>query len=354
MTGTEDAIRPAPGANVAAVLHGVGDLRFEERPVPVPGPSEVLVEVRSVGICGSDVHYFEEGRIGDFVVRAPLVLGHESSGVVVGRGERAARHPLGQRVALEPGVPCGRCRECREGHYNLCADVVFFATPPVDGALTRYVCINEDFAYALPDEISDDAGALIEPLSVGLWACRKAGVTVGSRVAVAGAGPIGAVVAMAARAAGAAEVILSDVNPVRLERAVRLGATGTVDARTGSARVRGRRLQRLRRLHRHPGGDRRRHPGGPPGRGGRPRRHVRLPRGAAAARRDPDAREIWVTGTFRYANTYPTAIALVASGTVDLDALVDADFDLEESLDALQASRRDPALLKPVVRVTTA
>jgi L-iditol 2-dehydrogenase len=313
----------------------------------------VLVEVRSVGICGSDVHYFEEGRIGDFVVRAPLVLGHESSGVVVGRGERAARHPLGQRVALEPGVPCGRCRECREGHYNLCADVVFFATPPVDGALTRYVCINEDFAYALPDEISDDAGALIEPLSVGLWACRKAGVTVGSRVAVAGAGPIGAVVAMAARAAGAAEVILSDVNPVRLERAVRLGATGTVDARTGSLAseaadsnafvdctgIQAAIADGIRAVR----------PAG-----------VAVLVGMCASPEVPlphaaiQTREIWVTGTFRYANTYPTAIALVASGTVDLDALVDAHFDLEESLDALQASRRDPALLKPVVRVTTA
>ena len=170
-----------PGlSNKAAVLHGIGDLRIEERPVPVPGPRQVLVEVGSVGICGSDVHYYEHGRIGDFVVRAPMVLGHEASGIVVGRGDSARRHEIGQRVALEPGVPCGSCRECRTGHYNLCRDVVFFATPPVDGALARYVTIHEDFAFALPAEVTDDAGALCEPLSVGLWACRKAEITVGA------------------------------------------------------------------------------------------------------------------------------------------------------------------------------
>ena len=167
--------------NKAAVLYGNFDLRIEDRPMPVPGPREVLVEVASVGVCGSDVHYYEHGRIGDFVVRAPLVLGHETSGIVVGRGGSARRHELGQRVALEPGVPCGSCRECRTGHYNLCRDVVFFATPPVDGTLARYVTIHEDYAFALPDHVSDDAGALCEPLSVGLWACRKAGITVGAR-----------------------------------------------------------------------------------------------------------------------------------------------------------------------------
>ena len=122
-------------SNKAAVLYGIGDLRIEDRPLPVPEPRQVLVEVASVGICGSDVHYYEHGRIGDFVVSSPMILGHEASGVVVGRGEAAQRHELGQRVALEPGVPCGSCRECRTGHYNLCRDVIFFATPPVDGAL---------------------------------------------------------------------------------------------------------------------------------------------------------------------------------------------------------------------------
>jgi L-iditol 2-dehydrogenase len=128
------------------------------------------VEIRAVGVCGSDVHYYEEGRIGSFVVREPLTLGHESMGTVVALGENATKHKVGERVTLEPGVPDGTCRECRAGRYNLCPNVRFFATPPIDGAFTNYVSIHEDFAFHLPDSLSDNAGALMEPLSVGIWA----------------------------------------------------------------------------------------------------------------------------------------------------------------------------------------
>ncbi len=215
--------------NRAAVLHEAGDLRIEDVPVPVPGPREVLVEVRSVGVCGSDVHYYEHGRIGSFVVRSPLILGHESMGVVLELGGEARRHRVGDRVAIEPGVPCGRCHECRHGRYNLCPDVQFFATPPVDGAFARYVAIHEDFAYALPDVLSDDQGALMEPLSVGLWACWKGRVGAGKSVLVTGAGPIGQLAMQVARALGAAEVVVTDINEHRLEVAARSGATRTVN-----------------------------------------------------------------------------------------------------------------------------
>ncbi len=175
----------------AAVLLGAGEIRIEERERPRPGPREVLVQVTAVGVCGSDVHYYEHGRIGPFIVEKPLVLGHESAGRVVELGEGASKHAVGDRVTLEPGVPCGRCRECRAGRYNLCPDVVFFATPPIDGAFAEFVAIHEDFAFALPDSLSDEEGALMEPLSVGVWACQKAGVSAGDRVLVTGAGPIG-------------------------------------------------------------------------------------------------------------------------------------------------------------------
>ena len=214
--------------NRAAVLHAVGDVRIEERPPPDPGPREVLVEISAVGVCGSDVHYYEHGRIGDHVVRAPLVLGHESAGRVVARGEQATRHAVGDRVTLEPGVPCGGCRECRAGRYNLCRDVVFFGTPPVDGAFANLVAIHEDFAFALPDSLSDEEGALMEPLSVAIWACRKAGVRAGDRVLVTGAGPIGLLAMQVARASGAAELVVSDTNEHRLDVARRTGATRTV------------------------------------------------------------------------------------------------------------------------------
>jgi L-iditol 2-dehydrogenase len=330
-------------ANLVAALHGPHDVRLETRPLPEPGEREVLVEVRSVGVCGSDVHYYEHGRIGSFVVEQPLVLGHEVSGVVIGLGPRATKHELGARVALEPGVPCGRCVECRHGRYNLCTDVRFFATPPVDGAFARFVAIHEDYAFALPDELSDDAGALLEPLSVGIWACRKAGVGLGDRVLVTGAGPIGNLAAQVAGAAGATTIAVADVNADRLARVP--SATETFDLRereldgtydvllecTGAESVTSDAILALR-------------PAGTAvlvGMG--PGMRAQLPIATM------QSREISLVGTFRYANTFGTAIALAAAGRVDLDGLVDARFPLEEVDRALRAGREDPALLKVVV-----
>jgi L-iditol 2-dehydrogenase len=216
--------------NRAAVLNRPGSIVLEERPVPAPGPREVLVEVTAVGVCGSDVHYYQHGRIGHHVVSAPLILGHESAGRVAAVGSEVTRHAVGDRVTVEPGVPCGRCRECRAGRYNLCADVVFLGTPPVDGAFTDYFAIHEDFAFALPDELSDETGALMEPLSVGIWACRKADVRGGDRVLITGAGPIGLLAMQVARAFGATHVEISDVNEHRLALARRTGATRALRA----------------------------------------------------------------------------------------------------------------------------
>jgi L-iditol 2-dehydrogenase len=335
--------------NLAAVLHGVGDLRIEDHPMPVPGPNEVVVQIRSVGICGSDVHYYEHGRIGDFVVNSPMVLGHESSGVVVDRGPGATALEVGQRVAVEPGVPCGHCEHCRRGNYNLCPDVVFFATPPVDGSLAQYVAVHEAFAHPVPDSISDDAAALIEPLSVGLWANRKAGTGVGSRVLVTGAGPIGVLCALTARAAGAGWVGIADVHPARLKAASPFGFDDVIDARegvdyadfkpdvllecSGAAPVVSAGIMALRPLG----------------------RAVLVGMGPSAEQSLPVAtiqnRELTVTGTFRYAHTYPDAIALVASGRIDLDALVGARLPLAESERGLKMGHTDPSVLKTVVLV---
>ena len=153
-----------------SVLRGAGDLAVEERPEPVPGPHEVLVRVASVGVCGSDVHYFEHGRIGSHVVDSPLVLGHEASGEVVALGSSVTRLSLGQRVSVEPGVPDFTCGQCLAGRYNLCEDMRFYATPPIDGAFAELVTVHEQFAHPVPDGLGDDAAALLEPLSVGLWA----------------------------------------------------------------------------------------------------------------------------------------------------------------------------------------
>ena len=334
--------------NRAAVLHGVHDLRVDEVPVPAPGPREVLVEVRAVGVCGSDVHYYEHGRIGPYVVSEPLILGHESSGVVVGQGSGATRHQLGQRVALEPGVPCGRCRQCRAGRYNLCADVRFFATPPVHGAFANYVTIHEDFAFALPDEVSDDAGALIEPLSVGIWACRKAGLRGGEHVLVTGAGPIGLLAMQAALALGATRVTVADINLHRLELARRTGATRAVDLRERPLGEAGVEADVLLECSGHPAaladGIRSLRPGGAA---------VAVGMGPGEEAAIPLAllqnREITLTGTFRYANTYPTAIELVAAGRVDVEAIVTGHFPLDQAEQALRASREDTRSVKAVV-----
>jgi L-iditol 2-dehydrogenase len=333
--------------NRAAVLHAPHDVRTERRPVPEPGPDQVLVEIRAVGVCGSDVHYYEHGRIGKYVVRDPLVLGHEPSGVVVAHGPGAIRNPVGTRVALEPGVPCGRCRSCRAGRYNLCPDVSFFATPPIDGVFSTYAVIHEDFAHPIPDSISDAAGALLEPLSVGLWAVRKGGVQPGDRVLVTGAGPVGLLAAQVARLAGAAEVVVTDVNPNRLEAAERFGADHVVDVSTrqlgssmdadvllecsGSPQAVAAGLAALRSAG----------------------TAVLVGMGPASEATLPvqliQNNEITLTGTFRYANTYPAAIALAASGRIDLDALVTGEYPLEDAEAALQAARTDPKVIKPIV-----
>jgi L-iditol 2-dehydrogenase len=334
-------------ANLAATLYGIGDVRIEERPMPEPGPGEVVVEIRSVGICGSDVHYYEHGRIGEHVVRAPMVLGHESSGVVTGPG--APGLAAGQRVAVEPGVPCGHCEQCRRGSYNLCPDVVFFATPPVDGALAHYVAVHHAYAHPVPDTISDDAAALIEPLSVGLWANRRAGAGVGSRVLVTGAGPIGVLCALTARVAGAGWVGIADVHPARLDAATAFGLDDVIDAR-GDVDYAGFRPDVLLECTGVPAvvtaGIRALRPLG---------RAVLVGMGPAEEQTLPVSliqnRELTVTGTFRYAHTYPDAIALVAAGRIDLDALVGARLPLADTEAALRMGRTDPAVLKTVVRV---
>ena len=331
-----------------SVLHRAGELSVERRPVPVPGLDEVLVRVGGVGVCGSDVHYYRHGRIADYVVRSPLVLGHEAGGVVVGVGTDVPPERAGERVALEPGVPCRRCRQCAHGRYNLCPDIRFFATPPVDGAFAEYVTLAADFAHAVPDSLSDDAAALVEPLAVAVWACEKAGVGGGSRLLVAGAGPVGLLVTQVARALGASDVVVTDVAAGRLEAAARFGATDVVDAAgdlpaaadvdafvdcSGAAPAVRAGIRAVR-------------PAGRVVLVGMGADEVSLPLGLL------QQREITLTGTFRYANVYPTAIALAAGGSIDLDAMVTGRFGLDDVRGALEADA-DPASIKAMVEPGT-
>ena len=182
-----------------------------------------MVKVGAVGICGSDVHYYDHGRIGDYIVDQPMIIGHEAAGRVIDIGAEVDPGLVGQRVALEPGVPCRACAECLQGRYNLFPDIVFFATPPVDGAISQFVSIDVHFAHPVPAGLSDEQAAMAEPVSVGIWAAQKAHITPGDRVLVTGGGPIGLFAAQVARAFGAVGVTVTDVSTFRFDKARQLG-----------------------------------------------------------------------------------------------------------------------------------
>lgn len=328
----------------AAVLHKARDLRLEDVPTPEYGPDDVLVKIGSVGICGSDVHYWRTGAIGDFVVKEPMILGHEVAGVVAEVGANVTSLAVGDRVALEPGVPCRRCESCKTGRYNLCPDVRFFATPPVDGALSDFAVSPADFAYKIPDALSLDAAALIEPLSVGLHACRRGNLTAGQSVFIAGAGPIGLTSLAAAKAFGATEIFISDVRPHRLEVAKKMGATHAFDARedaeaivreaTGGRGVdlavecAGAEPAFLSCLKTAKSGG----------------TVVVVGLGDSSTYRVPmvelSVKELDLKGIFRYVYTYPAAINLLASGAVDLDPMITHHFPLDEMLTGFEYAER--------------
>ncbi|KAI0796728.1 xylitol dehydrogenase [Abortiporus biennis] len=214
--------------NPSFVLKKVEDVVFEERPIPEIFDDEVLVEVKKTGICGSDVHYLVHGRIGDFVVNNPMVLGHESAGIVSKVGKKVKNVKVGDRVAMEPGATCRICDDCKRGRYELCPDMVFAATPPYDGTLARYYRIPGDLCYKLPDNLSFEDGAMIEPLSVAIHSVANiSGFRANQTAVVFGAGPVGLLCMAVARALGASRVIAVDIVPSRLEFAQKYAATET-------------------------------------------------------------------------------------------------------------------------------
>jgi L-iditol 2-dehydrogenase len=215
----------------AFVLHGSGDMRREEVETPKPSVDEALVRIKSVGVCGSDVHYYRHGRIGPFIVKEPLILGHECAGEVVEVGREVIHLKVGEKVVIEPGVPCRRCWYCRNGRYNKCPHIKFMATPPYDGALVEYVAWPADYLFKIPDSMSFQEGALVEPFAVGLSAARRSGLYPSASVAILGAGPIGLATLEAVKALGASQIIVVDVIASRLALAQQMGASHVVNAK---------------------------------------------------------------------------------------------------------------------------
>jgi L-iditol 2-dehydrogenase len=205
----------------ASRLHGVRDMRLEALPRPSAGPGEVLLKVASVGVCGSDVHYYQHGRIGDQVADKPIIMGHEFSAWVAGLGEGVEGLAVGQLVAVEPGISCGECEPCRLGHPNLCPHVQFYGTPPIDGVYAEYTVTVAANCYPLPEGMGPVEGAMLEPLGIAIHSVNLGHLEAGDTVAVLGAGPIGLLTAAVARAAGASEIYVTE--PLAYRRDFALG-----------------------------------------------------------------------------------------------------------------------------------
>lgn len=332
-------------SNKTFYMTGIEKIELGEAPMPKIGPDDVLIKVQSVGVCGSDLHYYRSGAIGDFKVEFPFVLGHEAAGVVEDVGENVTTLKKGDRVCMEPGVPCMKCEECLSGHYNLCRDVRFWATPPYDGVLSEYIAHPAAFTFKIPDNMSFTEGALVEPLAIGLHACNMGGVKLGQTVAIMGAGCIGLVTLLAAKAYGATRIIVGDVLDKRLDKARELGAiavntkeedfvakvmeltegrgadvcidcagfSATVDSCLSCAKPAG----------------------------------VVIIVGLGQDRVDGfntsimSTKELTVKSIFRYRNLYPTAINAIADGRIDVESIVSHRFTFDDTINAFATCHRD-------------
>jgi D-xylulose reductase len=341
----------------ALVLEKVRELALREIDLPLaPGPDDVKIAIHTVGICGSDVHYYTHGRIGPFVVNEPMVLGHEASGTVMEIGSNVTSLKPGDRVCMEPGIPNPNSRASRLGLYNLDPEVVFWATPPVHGCLTPYVIHPANYTFKLPDSVSFAEGAMVEPLAVGMQAAVKAGITPGDTALVTGAGPIGILVALAALAGGCSRVFISDLQQAKLDIAGRYPGIFPVNIATGNLGQRiaeetgnwgvdiifeasgnARAFEGLFDLAR---------PGGAAVLVGMPVAPVPLDIVSA------QAREIRIVTGFRYAHVYDRAIELLASGKIDLKPLITESFEFDDSIAAFErAAEGRPGDVKLQIRL---
>jgi D-xylulose reductase len=327
----------------ALVLEKKGQLALRDIQLPSDmGPSDVRIGIHTVGICGSDVHYYTHGRIGPFVVNEPMVLGHEAAGIVLEVGSDVTNLSAGDRVCMEPGIPDPSSRASRLGIYNVDPAVRFWATPPIHGCMTPEVVHPASFTYRLPDNLSFSDGAMIEPFAIGMQAALRANIQPGDIAVVTGAGPIGMMVALAALAGGCAKVLISDMAQPKLDI---IGAYNGIETVNISKRPA---AEAIAELTNGWGAD-----------------VVFECSGAAPAILDVPAlvrpggtvvmvgmpvdpvpfdivglqvKEARLETVFRYANIYDRAINLIGSGKVDLKPLVSATFSFDDSIAAFDRS----------------
>ena len=326
----------------AAVLLPEGGLEIEDRPKPAPRRGQILVAPRFVGICGSDLHYYKDGRIGDWRIMQPHVLGHEFSGTVAELGSGVDNVEVGDHVAIEPIIPCDACDACRRGIYNVCPNIRFTGSPHTDGALQELVAVRAASAHRLPDGMSSGLGALVEPASIAVHAVRRSSLREGESVMIVGAGPIGLLILAVARASGAGAVYCTDLNQRRLDLADRLGATGAVNVGGLGA---GEILERT-----GPDGfDVSFEAVGTPGTLETAMRMVRpggrvVAVGVNIAERIPfnmmlaQSKESTVIPVYLGRDAFPEAIDLLASERIDGDLLISHRFPLERTAEAMETA----------------
>ncbi|MEO8685466.1 MAG: NAD(P)-dependent alcohol dehydrogenase [Devosia sp.] len=341
----------------ALVLERQHELAMRDIDLPMEvGPGMVKIAIHTVGVCGSDVHYYTHGKIGPFVVNAPMVLGHEAAGTIVEIGEGVTHLKVGDRVCMEPGVPDPNSRASRLGMYNIDPAVSFWATPPIHGVLTPEVVHPANYTFKLPDNVSFAEGAMVEPFAVGMQAATKAKITPGDTAVVLGAGPIGTMVALAALAGGCARVIVADLAQPKLDIAAKYQGIIPVNIREKNI------SEEVARLTEGWGADVVFECSGSP-HAWKTIMDLPRPGGAIVAVGlpvDPVAvdiagasvKELRIENVFRYAHQYDRAIALIASGKVDLKPLISETFAFEDSIAAFdRAVEARPTDVKLQIRM---
>lgn len=341
----------------AAVMTDLMKVEIQEVEVPKPKPDEVLIKIEYVGVCGSDLHYYEHGRIGDFLVETPFILGHEAAGTVVETGSGVKDLKVGDRVALEPGKTCGKCEFCKSGKYNLCKDVIFFATPPVDGVFQEYVAHEAGLCFKLPENVSTMEGALIETLAVGLHAASQGGATLGQTAVVTGTGCIGLCSLLSLKAMGVSKIIVVDIMEKRLQKALELGADYIINGKDEDA------VERIMELTDGKGFDLGIETAGSQITasqlikaakkgstivfvGYSASGEMTLPIGMALDK------ELNFKTVFRYRNIYPMAIEAVSKGQIKVKDIVTNYFELDDIQNALDTCVKDKAnVVKGVIKI---
>lgn len=345
------------GKMKVCVMTGAKKLEWAEYDIPQPDKGELQIKLEYVGVCGSDLHFYDEGRLANWVPEGPLVLGHEPGGVVTAIGEDVEGFEIGDKVAIEPGVPCGQCEDCRKGHYNLCRYVKFMAIPKEkDGVFAEYCTHSASMCFKLPENVDTMEGALMEPLSVGMHACELSNAKIGESAIVLGCGCIGLVTIMSLKARGVSEIYAVDVMDKRLEKAKEVGATrvfngktedivefaknlpgGGVDQVYECAGSRYTTLQSCKLIRRA---------GKVTLVGVSPEPILELDIATL------NAMEGTLYSVYRYRNLYPTAIAAVASGAVPLKSVVSHVFDFKDCMEAIEYSlNHKDDVIKSVVKM---